>query len=339
MAIILALICILIAGLINGSYALPTKSIQDWKFENVWLIYSLWAFLILPWISIFSLAPNIWEVYQQIPLKIFWILLAGGLLFGVGQVCFSLALKMIGFGLGFVINIGLGTGLGFLLPLAILHPEKILTPFGYTTLVGCLFIIAGLVVSYRAGKQRDLHIKHTQPNAQPSQYQLGVILAVIAGFCSAIQNFTFASTTELQKIALQHGTNSLAAAMIIWPVFLIFTFIPFALYMLHLHRKNLTFSNYRRSRNGLNTLMSLLMGLGWYVSLVLYSKASLLIGGLGPVVGWPMFMVLIILTSNFWGWRHHEWAHVTTAIKNQALTSIALLVIAVAILAYSATLV
>ena len=338
MPIFAALICILAGGILNGSFALPTKHIQQWSFENIWLNYSVWALLLLPWISIFTLAPHVWAVYANIPANLLWILIGGGASFGIGQVCFARSLKMIGFGLGFVINIGLGTALGFLLPLMTLHPEKIFTVFGAVTLIGIVLIVIGLAVSWCAGKRRDSETRRTQPLAPTSQYQTGVILAVVAGICSAIQNFTFATTGSLQTIAIHAGLNHLAASMIIWPVFLTFSFIPYALYMLYCHHQNNSFAHYKISRNAVNCLLTLIMALCWYSSLVLYSQASLLIGGLGPVVGWPLFMVLIILVSNFWGWRHHEWSHVTAGIKHQALSAIGLLVLAVVVLAYSATL-
>lgn len=338
MDMVSAPICIFMSGIFNGSFALPTKNIQQWNFENVWLNYAVWTFLVLPWVGIFVLAPQVWPLYQNLPASMLGILIIGGLLFGVGQVCFAQSLKMIGLGLGFVINIGLGTALGFLLPLVVLHPEKIFTPFGYSTLAGIILIMIGLLVSYRAGNQRDRYVKKTQISDAPSQYQLGVVLAIIAGFCSAIQNFTFASTSHIQTLALDAGMSHLASAMIIWPVFLSFAFIPYAIYMLNLHRKNNSFRNYRAPRSGFNCFLSLIMGLCWYGSLVLYSQASLLIGGLGPIIGWPLFMVLIILVSNFWGWQHKEWSQASLAIKHQALGAIGLLILAVIVLAYSATL-
>ncbi len=338
MNIVIALICTLVAGVANGSFALPTKNIKQWNFENIWLNYAFWSFLIIPWVIIYLLAPHVGSVYHQVPAHLIWILVIGGILFGVGQVCFAEALKMIGLGLGFVINIGLGTGLGFFLPLVIFNPGKLFTLFGLVTLIAIIFIIAGLVMSYYAGKQRDAYTKLSQPQAAPSQYHLGVILAVIAGLFSAGQNFTFAATSEMQKLALSSGVNELASAMIIWPIFLVFTFIPYAIYMLYLHKKNGSFSNYIGPRSGINILLAFMMGLFWFCSLVLYSEASLLIGKLGPVVAWPLFMVLIILTSNFWGWRHKEWTLCSAAIQRKALTAIILLVVAVIALAYSATL-
>ncbi len=338
MSLLFALLFTLIAGLLNGSFALPTKNIKQWNFENIWLNYGFWGFLILPWLTIFLLAPRAWQVYSAAPFSQLLILMIGGIAFGVGQVCFAQALKMIGFGLGFVINIGLGTGLGFLLPLVVLHPSKILTPFGYVTLIGIVFIIAGLILSYRAGHERDAHSKSAQPSAPPSQYHLGVMLAIIAGIFSAGQNFTFATTTHMQQLAVSMGLKQLASAIIIWPVFLIFTFIPYIIYMLYLHFKNNSFANYTGKQTLINFLLAIGMGVFWFLSLVLYSEASLLIGNLGPIVAWPLFMVLIILASNFWGWQHHEWADTTSIIARKALKAIGLLVIAVIILGYSATL-
>lgn len=338
MPVTLALTYTIIAGFLNGSFALPTKNLKQWQFENIWLIYSIWGFLVLPWVIIFFLAPNVALVYQMVPAKLFFILILGGFLFGIGQVCFAEALKRIGLGLGFVINIGLSTALGFLLPLMVLHPDRMLTPFGFATLFGILFILAGLFVSYQAGKERDRLFNQHQEMMSNSQYHFGVLLAIIAGLFSAGQNFTFAATSDMQQIAINAGVNQLAASMIIWPVFLIFTFIPYFIYMWYLHLKNRSFINYQGPKTPINFIFALIMGFFWYFSLVLYSQASLLIGSLGPVVAWPLFMVLIILTSNFWGWRYKEWAFCPPTVTRKALVAVGLLIIAVIILAYSATL-
>lgn len=338
MQILMAIIFTFIAGIINGSFALPTKNIKQWNFENIWLNYAVWAFLILPWAIIFFLAPNVWSIYQSIPSNLLWLLVLGGAAFGIGQICFAQALKMIGLGLGFVINIGLGTSLGFLLPLIFLHSNQIFTPFGLVTLIGIVFIIIGLFISYKAGKERDLYKRQDQSTHSSGEYKLGVVLAIVAGIFSACQNFVFAATSEIQERAIMGGLSHLASAMIIWPVFLTFTFIPYAIYMISLHRKNHSFANYFGARTFINVPIALVMGFFWFFSLVLYSQSSLLIGSLGPVVNWPLFMVLIILTSNFWGWRQQEWAGVTPNIQRKAAISILALVVAVIILAYSATL-
>jgi L-rhamnose-H+ transport protein len=134
------------------------------------------------------------------------------------------------------------------------------------------------------------------------------------------------------------GANKFGAANIIWPLYLFCGFIPYAVYMIYLHHKNGTFSNYRKTGVGKYHLYALIMGLFWYGSLLFYSKASQLIGSLGPLIGWPIFMVLIILTASFWGWKHKEWEHSSAKAKSVMRYGILCLVAAIVILAYSSTL-
>ncbi len=337
MTILAAFGLLVFGGIINGSFALPTKHVYKWKFENIWLQFSFWGFAVLPWIIAYFLVPQILEVYKVAPLHLILIMALGGLIMGIGQVCFALALKFIGFGLGFVINIGLGTFLGFLLPLIFKHPGDIFTPFGIITLIGCLLALAGIIISNRAGRlnARAKHEEDSSKNKPKYVYTLGVVLAVVAGLASAGQNFSFAMTSQMQLFALHLGATPVGAANVMWPGFLLCTFIPYAIYMLFLHVKNKSFSNYAVSGTGMYYVFAFIMGLFWYGSLICYSKATALIGSLGPLVGWPLFMVMIILASSFWGWRSGEWDGSSTRVKRTLWLGIMFLVLAIVVLAYS----
>ena len=341
MGIMFALLLILMAGMINGSFPLPTKHMSRWHFENVWLQYSIWAFVLLPWITILILAPQILRIYAAAPLKDLLVMMIGGFLFGVGQVGFAFAISMIGIGLAFVICLGLGTGLGFLLPLLFQHPQAIFTSFGILTILGTFLAILGLIVSSYAGHCRDQNRKNLlELQAHPVKhfYLLGVFLAVVAGLFSAGQNFSFSLTAPLQMIALQKGASYLGAANIMWPGFLLFTFIPYAYYMIYLHRKNKSFKAYLMPSTSKYFLYTFIMGACWYGSILFYGKASQLIGRFGPVIGWPLFMVLVILASNFWGWRHHEWDNCGSRARYSILAGLILLVLSVIVLGYCSSL-
>ncbi|OGO94540.1 MAG: hypothetical protein A3F10_03890 [Coxiella sp. RIFCSPHIGHO2_12_FULL_42_15] len=333
MNITAALLLILLAGIVNGSFALPTKHIKHWSFENIWLNYSYWSFLILPWLAIALLAPQVFSVYQSAPASILWVMIIAGLGFGIGQICFALALKMIGFGLGFVINLGIAIGLGFSLPLIFQHSDDIFTLFGLMTLIGSILAILGLIFSTYAGHLHDR--RSEKPSANEKHYFGGVLLAIIAGLFSAGQNFAFSYTVDMQHMALTMHASTLGASIIMWPGFLFFTFIPYFIYMLYLHKKNNSWYQLRGRDKTKYYLFAIIMGLFWFGSLIFYSKAAQLIGDLGPVVGWPLFMVLIILTSNFWGWRYKEWEGSSAKVRNTLFLGIAFLILAILVLAYS----
>jgi L-rhamnose-H+ transport protein len=331
---------IFVAGIINGSFALPTKHIKKWRFENIWLQYAAWAFVILPCVIAIFLVPQIISVYKQAPVSLLVVMLLGGFVFGIGQMCFALALDMIGFSLGFVINLGLGIMLGFSMPLIIQHSDKVFTLFGGVTLVGCLLAVLGLIYSTHAGNIRHKG-KVERPDLAGKSRRLfigGVLLAILAGLSSAGQNFAFSYTAEMQQMALSLGATQFGAANVIWPGFLVCGFIPYALYMIYLGVKNKSFGNYTKPGTGKYYLFGLVMGLFWYGSLIFYGKASQIIGSLGPVVGWPLFMVLIILVSNFWGWRHGEWKGASIKAKHTLWLGLAFLILSVLVLGYSASL-
>ena len=80
---------ILIAAAMNGAYAIPMKFMPRWKWENIWLVWtvlSLWALpLVLGWAAV----PHPIQVYSKTP----WTSLAvmGGWEFCGGQVCYCWA--------------------------------------------------------------------------------------------------------------------------------------------------------------------------------------------------------------------------------------------------------
>lgn len=318
------------AGAMNGSFALPSKHLKHWSYQRIWLNYSLWAFLIFPCLFLTFLAPHAWRIYANAPAHLLAIIVAGGFLFGVGQICFSRALHMIGIGMGFVINISIGTALGSLVPFFLLRDKATFTQPELVTVAGICFILFGVLLSYIAGLKRDRAQHNT---TEKNNYALGIMLATVAGIFSAGQNVTFSYTHSLQDQALASGISHFVSANIIWPAFLIATFIPYVSYMLILRYKNRdSESTHRSIRYYFSTLV---MGAFWFFSLILYSAGSLKIGTLGPVIGWPLFMVCIILTANMWGWRHGEWALAPSRAKTIAKLSIIALITSILILAYA----
>jgi L-rhamnose-H+ transport protein len=295
-----AFLLIAFAGASNGSFALPIKYLGDWNVENVFLIYGLFSFVVLPWALALYMMPQILAVYASMSIKMLGVIIVGGFVFGLGQICFALALKFIGVGLAFLINIGLAIILGSVLPLIFLHPEQIYTKCGFLVVCGSSMAAAGLIFSHRAG---HLFRGQRRTYRKARLFRIGVMLAVAAGISSAGQNVSFALTREIQWTAATPFTS----AIIMWPGFLSSAFIPYAFYMVHLNVRNDTFHNYIIDAKRTYYLLALAMAALWYGSLLLYSKAAQLMGGLGPVIGWPLFMILILLTSSFWGWYHREW--------------------------------
>ena len=50
---------VLVAGLLNGSFAAPMKGMTAWRWENSWLIFAITGLIIFPWIITFLTVPHV----------------------------------------------------------------------------------------------------------------------------------------------------------------------------------------------------------------------------------------------------------------------------------------
>ncbi len=351
MIILWALVLVLIAGFINGSFAAPVKYMHRWKEENVWLIFSLWGFLLLPWISILVMAPQVGSALRTLPPELVWTMLLGGAAFGIGQIAFATSFRYIGLGLAFVINISMGTAGSALIPI-LWHQGVMGTSYSYVQLGGIFFFIVAVCLGAAAGAARDRYKRSALGQEWPAHGEgprkiapgrvlLGISLAIIAGLGSIGQGVTYIWVNpSVSHIAMQQfGIKGLAASTIAWVLIFSAAWVPYVLYFLILNLKNKSLPCTLTPRTGLYWLLTICMGVGFWGSLIFFSKASNVIGGdLAPTIAWPLFMVFIILTSNFWGWKSGEWKGAGRMAGRRMGISLILFVIAIVVFSYSSKL-
>lgn len=343
--ILLALILVLFAGFINGSFAAPMKYMTKWDEENIWFAFSFWGFLILPWLTILIMAPEVFDIIKTLPTSLILTIVLGGIAFGIGQIAFALAFQYIGIGLAFVINISMGTAGSALIPL-LWHRGILGTEYSYFQMGGIAIFVLAVLFGAAAGHARDRkhrEIEHID-NAKIKKIKtgmllLGVILAVIAGVGSVGQGVTYiwSNPTVSEMAAGQFGSPRLGASIITWVIIFSAAWIPYAIYFLSLNIKRHSFSKLASKGSLKYWFTTIFMGIGFWGSLIFFSWASNEIGGdLAPTVAWPLFMVFIILTSNFWSWKSGEWRDAGKSAITKMFVSLALFVVAIVVFSMSA---
>ncbi|MFH1874188.1 MAG: L-rhamnose/proton symporter RhaT [Pseudomonadota bacterium] len=345
MIILWALGLVLIAGFINGSFATPMKYMANWKEENIWLVFSFWGFLILPWLTLWKIAPGVSYILGQIPTELMWTMILGGLAFGLGQIVFVTSFRYIGIGLAFVINISMGTSGSALIPM-IWHKDIWGTTYSYVQLLGVGFFVLAVILGAIAGASRDKEKKSQTPETGQARkikqidvgkVFLGITLAILAGLGSTCQGVTYIwANPTVAQIAQNSHIAQLPASIIAWVIIFSAAWVPYVLYFLVLNFKNKSFSNLLTSSGWKYLLLTIVMGIGFWGSLIFFSDASNLIGGdLAPTIAWPIFMVFIILTSNFWSWKAKEWQHAGSKASKTMMLSLLLFVGAILVFSYS----
>ena len=172
------------SGILNGSYAVPIKLTRKWEWENIWLWFAISGLLLIPWIFVFLVVPDVGKVLTGSPTGATVMTFLCGLGWGIGSVAFGLALHLIGFSLGYTLMMGLIAVIGALVPLLVKNPSALLTSGGMVILLALLLTIVGIILCGAAGKAReDKNSQNSEPNtANKSKFRKGLIMLYLRLF-------------------------------------------------------------------------------------------------------------------------------------------------------------
>ena len=110
---------LVVAGVLNGTFAVPMKRTRAWTFHHVWGLFSLLAMVVIPWAGIFLAVSGWRETLAAIPADGLAKLIVLGLVWGEAPLLFGLAVEYLGVALGMSIHLGLSITVGSLLPLVL----------------------------------------------------------------------------------------------------------------------------------------------------------------------------------------------------------------------------
>lgn len=331
--IVLGFFLVLVAGFFQGSFILPMTLTKKWQWEHTWATFSFFGMFLFNWILAFILIPNILSILINVPAKDIITLIIFGAGWGIGAVLFGLGMDKLGMALGYPIIMGLIAGLGALIPLSILYPHELARSRGLLLLLGMAITIIGIVFCSQAGSKKQ---KSPSSNELKSgALSAGLTIAIFAGILSSLPNVGMAFASNLISAAKNAGTSELFAGNVVWCLFFSVGFLVNFLYCLFLMIRRRNFGAYAHAGVGRNLLLGVLMAAMWIGSFYLYGMASVRLGLLGLVVGWPLFISLSIIIGNLWGLWRGEWKDAPLKAKNQLYLGIMLLIMAVIVMAIS----
>lgn len=326
----------LVAGILNGSFAAPIKYAKGWKWENIWAVWGVMGMLVFPWVIVLATIPDAWSIYRSAGIRNLLLPVGFGVGFGLAQIFFGLGIAAIGIALNFAIAIGLSTALGSLVPLVVLQRQKIFTPQGKMIFAGVALILVGIVGCALAGRMKEMHLGAAtvrESSAISMSFRAGLLICILAGIGSPLINFGLAFGAPFIARAAAQGVGPGSQANVIWAPLVTASLVPYLIYCAYLWRKNQTWSLFRAKGTGLNWLFGAAMGLLWFGSTVIYGGASARMSAMGPILGWPLFMSAIILTSNAWGIATGEWKGAGSKALTIMLLGILFLILGFATLA------
>jgi L-rhamnose-H+ transport protein len=299
-----------VAGILGGSVLAPIKLMRSWTFEKSWAVYSVWAYLAFPWLLALLTVPHLLSIYSQISLRTMLICAACGLGWGMAVALFGVAVNLVGLSLATALIYGISIAVGSLSPLLISDPERLFSRRGLWIVLADLGIIAGVLLCAWAGKLRDA-LKNSMKEASLSEaghrkFIRGVLAAVAAAFLSSLFNIALVYGGEFNRLAIANGASPLNAANAQWAFTVSFGYLPNVMLTV------VTFTR-RKQWGSILTgppsywIWAPVMALMFIGGTALYGTGAGLMGDIGPVIGWPVYMSISIVAGVFWGWATGEW--------------------------------
>src|ERR1700687_5973084 len=173
---------VILAGILQGSFAAPMKRMSAWRWENSWLLFALSGLIIFPWIINFATVPHVLDVYSGVSTSTLIKVVSFGLLWGIGAALFGLGISRVGLALGFALILGITASFGSLIPMAILHPEQLLLKRGVALIVGTVIMGLGLVFLALAGRTREQDLGGN--SGTRSGFTGGLVICIFSGVFS-----------------------------------------------------------------------------------------------------------------------------------------------------------
>ena len=344
---ILGLLLGLVAGVMTGSFSLPMKKTTRWSWEATWMIWSVCALFIIPWLIALITVPDVLEVFARASTTDMVLVFVFGVGWGLGAVFFGQSIAMIGISLAFALCIGLATALGSLIPM-LRNPRIFITPGGMWSSLGIAIMIVGVSICAVAGRHKERQLQQSDgtdtqkaktPQGRSSHRMvLGLILAALGGIFSSMLNLAFNFSQSIKEAALACGATVSSAADPVWALTLLGGLVTNIVYCSILLSRNKTWSDYHKKGTLSHWFLAALMGAIWMPSIAVYGRAAVMMGKLGGSAGWGLYMGMVIVISNVWGFVTGEWAGVRGKPVKLMFFGIAMIMVSIAVIGYATTL-
>jgi L-rhamnose-H+ transport protein len=319
---IFGLIVILTGGFFEGIFMLPEKWCKAWKFEHVWLAFSFFCYLLLPWLIVRLCVSDIGAVFAATPGHDLWLMGLYATGWALAALSFGIGINLIGVSLGFAIIFGLAAFVGALVPLL----TSSVSPSKFFSVLFCLVLmLIGVSLCSFAGRWRE--------KRGAKGYLKGVAFCIVSGLLGATGNMGFVAGSSLVSVARSQGLSLFAANSLVLAYLCLFMFAFNGGYAIFLLARNSSFPVFLARGHSRNFVFTLLMGVFWMIGFLSYGYGALALGKLGLSLGWGVFMCTVVASANGVGILTGEWQAAPGAARRQLAGGLVTLVLAIAGLA------
>lgn len=336
---ILGYVLILIASFFLGTFGIGMKYNKPLAWENFWSIHAIIGMIIVPTIWALLVVPHLWQVIFSAPAPALFKCMFFGFLWGIGGMLFGMSVKYVGVSLTYGVVMGVCGVLGSVVPLLQI-PDAANNPGFKYVLLGNFVMLAGVGFCALAGIKRER--RHTVAGTvtegiqSGKGFKIGLIIVIASGVLSSFINIGFANAGPIVKNAISMGTLPRNASLAAWVVILFGAFIFNACYVVIEMTRNKTWHLYVAKNTANAYKWAIISAVLFFGYAGIYGQGTVLLGNIGPVVGWPVLLSLSLIFSNLWAVKTGEWKG-NRNLLGLVILGVVLLITASLILTYANT--
>ena len=331
---------IFIASIFLGTFGIGFKYSKPLAWENFWSIHVIIGMLAMPVIWAFIVVPNLYEVIVTSPYSSILSCMFFGFLWGIEGMLFGMGVKYVGVSLTYGVVMGTCGTLGSVIPLMQIPNVQNSPGFMYIIL-GNIIMLVGVGVCAYSGLKREKRSASTGNTIEGIQsgkgFKIGLAIVIASGILSSFINIGFANAGPIIKNAVSFGALPRNASLAAWVVVLTGAFIFNISYVVIAMTRNKTWHLYKAPKSFNAYKWAILSAILFFGYAGIYGQGTMLIGDIGPIIGWPILLSLSLIISNLWSVKTGEWKG-SRDLLAIVIVGVALLIIASLVLTYANTL-
>jgi len=302
----------ILAGICLGTCFLPMRYMKEFAWENTWFVWSFTGLVVLPPLIAFLTVPDIFPIFREIGWNTTATVLGVGLVAGTSGIFLGRGIAIAGIAIANSVMNGVSLVVGSFVPLIKNHPEALNGRIGLTLLGGLLLAVAGVAICSVAGSQRNKESAYSTVDkgtrhSKRALAMVGIVLCLIAGLLTPLQNIGLDYASRMTEIAHSHGAPEAFKSFVYFIPYFGASFVSNGIFFAVLWRKNGTLKQFRGPRAARYVGMAVLMAAVWMLGIILYGWAMPWVGSYGPVIVWPMMLVTTSIASAFAEYLYGDW--------------------------------
>jgi L-rhamnose-H+ transport protein len=344
--LVLGFLFIFIAAVAGGAFGLQYRIMRLYTVENASWLSVFVATVPIPLVACSILLPGWTEAIAQVGFGANVVVFLFGFCWGLGAITYAYGFSILGMALAASLLKGISIAIGAGVPL-LRHWDQVASPARAATIVGLAILTLGTTLAGKAGIMREKEargngaaVSRTVAMDRPTTklFWIGLMMCLFSGVASSGANLGYDRADVIEKSMVdlaQVEALNWRATLVRWMPMYWGGITALTLFMGGAALRNGTWRNFFAEGSLHDFLISSSMGAVHFLAQIPYGIGAFYLGNLGTTVGWGANIGMALVVATGLGFFNGEWKGSSRAALQTLYFAIAILITAIAVLAYA----